>query len=309
MIKLEITNPTVEQFLNLESQPTKDQLRKVLEVPRQDLIYELECVLTQILKHHSNDNEPTFTPLHCLFLLTELQSESSLPLLLQLCKLDDDSLFFYFDDHTTETMWQDTFVLGKNNLNELFNFLIDSDSQSIGTCIITDGLTQIGLHFPELRLEIINGLKNTYKYLYENKRDYKIDHLDWLLMVAIDLNAVELLATLKLFFDNNRMLDYKKWDDFVDEFGPNFEGARPLQSIVERYENDATPDIQFEREFFEINSMNPDTLEELEIMENRIDELMKRKGISMPTINNKIGRNELCPCGSGKKYKNCCIDN
>ena len=21
----------------------------------------------------------------------------------------------------------------------------------------------------------------------------------------------------------------------------------------------------------------------------------------------KIGRNELCPCGSGKKYKKCCI--
>ena len=23
--------------------------------------------------------------------------------------------------------------------------------------------------------------------------------------------------------------------------------------------------------------------------------------------NRKIGRNELCPCGSGKKYKNCCL--
>ncbi len=22
----------------------------------------------------------------------------------------------------------------------------------------------------------------------------------------------------------------------------------------------------------------------------------------------KIGRNALCPCGSGKKYKNCCLD-
>ncbi len=22
----------------------------------------------------------------------------------------------------------------------------------------------------------------------------------------------------------------------------------------------------------------------------------------------KIGRNEPCPCGSGKKYKKCCID-
>ncbi|MFC1606379.1 PBPRA1643 family SWIM/SEC-C metal-binding motif protein [Candidatus Latescibacterota bacterium] len=24
------------------------------------------------------------------------------------------------------------------------------------------------------------------------------------------------------------------------------------------------------------------------------------------TVDKKIGRNELCPCGSGKKYKNCC---
>lgn len=25
-----------------------------------------------------------------------------------------------------------------------------------------------------------------------------------------------------------------------------------------------------------------------------------------PKVTNKVGRNELCPCGSGKKYKNCC---
>ena len=23
---------------------------------------------------------------------------------------------------------------------------------------------------------------------------------------------------------------------------------------------------------------------------------------------NKVGRNDPCPCGSGKKYKKCCID-
>lgn len=23
----------------------------------------------------------------------------------------------------------------------------------------------------------------------------------------------------------------------------------------------------------------------------------------------KIGRNDLCPCGSGKKYKKCCLEN
>ena len=25
-----------------------------------------------------------------------------------------------------------------------------------------------------------------------------------------------------------------------------------------------------------------------------------------PSSTKKIGRNEICPCGSGKKYKNCC---
>ncbi|MCL2166154.1 MAG: SEC-C metal-binding domain-containing protein [Clostridiales bacterium] len=25
-----------------------------------------------------------------------------------------------------------------------------------------------------------------------------------------------------------------------------------------------------------------------------------------PAVSGKIGRNDLCPCGSGKKYKKCC---
>jgi uncharacterized protein YecA (UPF0149 family) len=25
------------------------------------------------------------------------------------------------------------------------------------------------------------------------------------------------------------------------------------------------------------------------------------------TLRKKVGRNDLCPCGSGKKYKKCCM--
>ncbi len=31
-----------------------------------------------------------------------------------------------------------------------------------------------------------------------------------------------------------------------------------------------------------------------------------RNNKQMPISFKKIGRNELCPCGSGKKYKHCC---
>lgn len=40
-------------------------------------------------------------------------------------------------------------------------------------------------------------------------------------------------------------------------------------------------------------------------------EMMKRAGESAPALRietgrRKIGRNEPCPCGSGKKFKKCC---
>ena len=28
--------------------------------------------------------------------------------------------------------------------------------------------------------------------------------------------------------------------------------------------------------------------------------------VEIPLDNKKVGRNEKCPCGSGKKYKHCC---
>ena len=34
---------------------------------------------------------------------------------------------------------------------------------------------------------------------------------------------------------------------------------------------------------------------------------MRPKHIKPLTKDNKIGRNDPCPCGSGKKYKNCCL--
>ena len=36
------------------------------------------------------------------------------------------------------------------------------------------------------------------------------------------------------------------------------------------------------------------------------EEQRKNEEEPTPTINKKTGRNEKCPCGSGKKYKHCC---
>ena len=44
-------------------------------------------------------------------------------------------------------------------------------------------------------------------------------------------------------------------------------------------------------------------LRELELMHDGKIPIMVQERANWPK---KIGRNELCPCGSGKKYKKCC---
>ena len=44
------------------------------------------------------------------------------------------------------------------------------------------------------------------------------------------------------------------------------------------------------------------------IVNRRLDKFGVRKDnqLEIPSDNKKVGRNEKCPCGSGKKYKHCC---
>jgi len=85
--------------------------------------------------------------------------------------------------------------------------------------------------------------------------------------------------------------------DAIENFEPDWEskiGILDLNEFVDSYERIA---------------------EELPAeLEEHVDELRsewelhvaQRIAASMPAISNKIGRNDPCPCGSGKKYKKCC---
>ena len=63
--------------------------------------------------------------------------------------------------------------------------------------------------------------------------------------------------------------------------------------------------IEDELDKIEFNFLNINDIEyDKEIIFNVVKELKVQR---LKRINKKkIGRNEKCPCGSGKKYKNCC---
>jgi SEC-C motif-containing protein len=45
---------------------------------------------------------------------------------------------------------------------------------------------------------------------------------------------------------------------------------------------------------------------ERSLFEREGDEWRFVSGGAIPAVSQKVGRNEPCPCGSGKKYKKCC---
>lgn len=82
---------------------------------------------------------------------------------------------------------------------------------------------------------------------------------------------------------------------------------------VEGLESDSelTLEINFEKLYFNMHEAKADWLYNLPQWENILSE-EKRKEITREYRESKIvrvekvGRNEPCPCGSGKKYKKCC---
>ena len=51
---------------------------------------------------------------------------------------------------------------------------------------------------------------------------------------------------------------------------------------------------------------HPDRIKMKQSLEEK-ERAMKTNQLLMPVKSNKIGKNDPCPCGSGKKYKKCCM--
>ena len=100
---------------------------------------------------------------------------------------------------------------------------------------------------------------------------------------------------------------------FLDGINDSLKIPNPIETMDE----DTVVSLAFDKEKLYKNMVaaKADWLYELPQWDNLLDEakrkeLYKKQKLSGTVIKGKkIGRNEPCPCGSGKKYKNCCGKN
>lgn len=97
---------------------------------------------------------------------------------------------------------------------------------------------------------------------------------------------------------------------FLDGINESLKVANPIEEMTE--DTKVTLDIDLEKLYYNMVEAKADWLYELPAWDKlltaeRRKEIYREQKKSGTIVKpKKIGRNDPCPCGSGKKYKQCC---
>ena len=134
--------------------------------------------------------------------------------------------------------------------------------------------------------------QENYEYILENKEE------------TIEGSLTELAEKFEM--------DTITFTGFLDGINTSLTEELDLDSLTE--ESNVKLSIDFEKLYYNMHAAKADWLYNLPQWDNILT-VEKRKEIkkdynrSRIVVNDKkIGRNEPCPCGSGKKYKKCCLN-
>jgi len=136
-------------------------------------------------------------------------------------------------------------------------------------------------------------------YLEKEKENYR-------LILANRIEKIEgRLADAAARFN----MDPVVFTGFLDGINTSLVTELDLDSLTE--DTELSAQIDFEKLYWNMHEAKADWLYNLQewdgiLSEEKRKELTKKFRLSKMAVSNKVGRNDPCPCGSGKKYKKCC---
>ncbi len=269
---------------------------------REDAVFYLRKLL-QYGKHWRNSGPGDgWSPLHAIHILALIKSRESFELLLDIIRYHEDDL----NDWVTEDVTSLLVTFGKDFIEPIEEFTRDETLETFARSAAASALAALGKKFPQ------------------HQNDIK-QHLITLLKTTQDGTFAGLVADdLASFHDPSVMPDIHRAfedgiidDPFVkeDELEDVINGVFSDMDARDYKRNTADPLNHFSRENIErlhmVNYEEDD--EDDDEFEAEIDSVLKNNysEYAMEEIKpkeKKIGRNDPCPCGSGKKYKKCCMN-
>lgn len=286
--------------------------------------------------------EKSFFVWHAVFIAKDLEAHELLPALIDLLKSDEDIVGLYLGDVIAQFGWEIFYALGKNELRTLTDFLKELKDEYIIRPAIIETLEQIAFYHHERRLEIEAYFRELLSFVQtiNRREDVNIDEVTDKLLEAIGEGGFK-----HLFGEVKKALDEEALPSFIITDYTEFEGLysqvdeedyrkefNTRKEIYLDYLENGDSDDEDDDDDFDFYDDDDDDLEELdndeyedspeendEYEENREDfededtdkadknyiDFTETSHIPVVNTEPKVGRNDPCPCGSGKKYKKC----
>lgn len=99
------------------------------------------------------------TDFHAIFLLSHLGDASILPDLLRCLSFNDDDLWLLYSDILTEDMWLPVALVAQNEIENLWDYVIDDSKNRYARAVVVWGLIAMAVLSPETRSRVIQFIR------------------------------------------------------------------------------------------------------------------------------------------------------
>lgn len=304
------------ELYNYEYDIPQSLLADYLSLPRESLILDLETIIMDAVARNeffvNNSSElSNYFPIHAIYLLSELKSENSLSVIFTILSYNSDFLDFWFGYELAEYLWKPIYILGKNNVDSLKEFILKPGIDYHTKMAVSEAVTQMYYHKDKSKIEVLGFYTEVFNgFLFANLNDNLIDSslIGFLLCDCLDMNLIELLPLINQLFEKeyvNEMI-VGSFEDVKSGFSnpSRIKDKKEVLDIYKEYQKL----IGYSDENADWKKQRDELVKQYDDYEEVVSESRFTESTARPITVNKVGRNDPCPCGSGKKYKKCCMD-
>jgi hypothetical protein len=256
-----------------------------------DAVPELIRMATdEALNDGSQKSKLVWAPVHAWRALGRLRAPEAVAPLLTLFQRADDS-----DDWVMSDLPEALALIGAPAIEPVANYLADPMHGEWARVTAADALGHIGQAHPELRAECVSRVAAQLEKFAEQSETLNA----FLIAPLWDMGAVEAMPVIERAFASGRV------DESVNG---DLEDVQIHFKLKAKREHPPKPNhlTKMSREIAgmadELHALEKENGELREVLDALTYGRESEPYLAPP----KPGRNEPCPCGSGKKYKKCC---
>jgi len=228
---------------------------------------------------------------YAMYLLAQFREKKAFPRMIRLLRMDKETVDYFLGDVVTEGASRCLCSVYDGNLGLLKELIEDTNADVYARNAALDAYGFITRGDATAREEMIDYLR---RFIYGPMQNDTGDMPTFVASVILDEHFFELIPDVKILHDRE-LIDtfaHGDYDGFLD-FIFSYSGDKGI------FIDNVVTELQYWAKYKEEPKPKPKL---------KPKQIPKQPAEMQPAITKKkIGRNDPCPCGSGKKYKKCCL--